>query len=497
MVYAETDLAPSTFLTATAGRCLSHTLNFGFAQGDVLTIFDWLYAQQIEDGSFVETGFSPVAALGVIEQDARTISTTATSLLSILSDPRGARQAAVDSAVSFLRQAFENGAVNRDPFTTAVTLYALVKAGAASEDPTTLTLASKLESANVGSASYALLSHLLLQNAERAESAAEYLFSAREANGLMGSEMESILGSDALFAYSGAILWSPKMDLTVVTLNPSKLFRITTLNRRVSQRIEQIELQGFQAVTHGVGQVALQIIDTCNTLQANSVDKGLQILVSWSGSEVSSPTVQVCIIRSSMRQSSEAILAKVQLLTGYRAAVASLRALLSENSVLDYTERDGTIEFLVNAESARTCFEFSAQRVFGAVNLVEANVQASSAADGALAESVVPGCEVGSEGTVSNPGLSAILATDAGPAFECRNGQAVPVSSGGIEWWVWLLVAIGCVLVAIVFGIIVWRCWLKEKKRKKERFDRMVALKTNQSNLTTTQQFLNSSVGFA
>ena len=467
--------------------------------GDVLSTFDWLYSQQMEDGSFVENGFSPMAALGVVEQDARTVSTTASSLLAMVSDPRGGRQAALAASVSFLRQAFANGAVNRDPFTKAVTLYALLQAGVASDDAIITTLlSSQLESANVGAASYALLSHLVVQDAERAESTAGYLFSARAANGLMASETESILGSDALFAYSGAVLWSPKMDITMVTLNPSRLFQITSVNRRVAQRIERIDLQGFQAVTHGVGQVAVQIADTCNTLRANSVDKGLQMLVSWSGSEVSSPTVQVCIIRSSMRQNAEAVLATVQLLTGYRATAESLRALLSAKSVVDYTERDGTLEFLVKAESARTCFEFSAQRIFGAVNLLEANVQVYSAADGALAVSVVPGCEAGSEGTVSNPGLSAILAADSGPAFECRTGQAMSASSGGIEWWVWLLVAIGCVLVAIVFGIIVWQCWLKEKARRKAKFNKMVARKSNQvtSSPFDVEQLVTSAVGF-
>ena len=205
----------------------------------------------------------------------------------------------------------------------------------------------------------------------------------------------------------------------------------------------------------------------------------------------------------------EVVRISTELLTGYEANEASLQSLIETGLVSEFnilSERFVEFIFLL-AEAPQQCLTFTVSRTSDSTNLLEVATVVRSFSPGAVeAVTFLPSdCEPGTtllQSSVSNVGVLSVLNTNAGTAYRCgevnaNSGEAPATGGESIPWWVWLLVALGVIVLGIAAAFIIQYCWKKEKVRKRARFDKKMGLDASQSSQTSlsgSNQFTKSTV---
>ena len=503
---------PSLFLSTQFAQCLARAVNYvTINRQSQQRTFSWLYSvQNAGDGSFTETGLS----LTLPGQDSR-VTATSMAVLALLTAPDGRQAEPLDAAIRFLETH-----VAPSNFSRAISLYALVQAGSrvatkieelqALLEPLLLETSSLTD---VETLSYALLAHVALQNSAQADAFAAKLFALRNRLGLFGpTGVSTIIASEALFRYS-VRLYTPKLEITAIAVNPPALFTFNEANRFVDRRLE---LQGdgnFSITSFGdAGTLFAQVTTSCTTLDIRRRNLDLDVGVTWLGSQVESSNVQVCVARpEGSTKGPEVVRISTELLTGYEANEASLQSLIETGLVSEFnilSERFVEFIFLL-AEAPQQCLTFTVSRTSDSTNLLEVATVVRSFSPGAVeAVTFLPSdCEPGTtllQSTVSNVGVLSVLNSNAGTAYRCgevnaNSGEAPATGGESIPWWVWLLVALGVIVLGIAAAFIIQYCWKKEKVRKRARFDKKMGLgldasQSSQISVSGSDQFTKSTV---
>lgn len=306
--FGQSDDEGSLWLTAFVLKSFAEAKNLIFIDDAVLEeAADWLKSQQNSDGSFEPIGFVHHQEMlgGLNGKDALTAYTTIALM-------EAGEEASSAKAIEYLEGILDELG---DPYTLAITAYALELAGSGSSDDAYRMLMELViedenglhwgssdvtadkdiapghpipdnQSAVIETTAYATLALVEHGDAFNASQSAKWLVSQRNAYGGFGSTQDTVMALQALTQYSTGA--SSDVDLTI-TIESSEFSiekRITSENFDILQIIEVPVNDQIKITTKGKGEAIAQMVKRFNLPQAETGEDILRINVDYDTTEV-------------------------------------------------------------------------------------------------------------------------------------------------------------------------------------------------------------------
>jgi CD109 antigen len=302
--FGQSDDEGSLFLTAFVLKSFSQAKELIFIDDAILEeAADWLKSHQNSDGSFEPVGFIHHQEIlgGLKGKDALT-AYTAIALLEYGEKTSSAR------AVGYLE-----GILSEldDPYTVAITAYALELAGSdRSDDAYQILMGLAIEDENglhwgsggdiiepeypmeynqsacIETTAYATLALIKHGDAFNASRAAKWLVSQRNAYGGFGSTQDTVVALQALTEYSTGARADVDLTITIESSESSIEKRITEENFDVLQIIEVPVNDQIEITASGEGEAVCQVVRRFNLPQAEEGEDILKIDVDYDTTEV-------------------------------------------------------------------------------------------------------------------------------------------------------------------------------------------------------------------
>ncbi len=302
--FGQSDEEGSLFLTAFVLKSFAQAKELIFIDDAILNeAIDWLKSYQNSNGSFEPVGFVHHQEMlgGLKGKDALT-AYTAIALMEAGEGTSSAR------AVGYLEDILNE---LDDPYTVAITAYALELAGSDKSDDAyqmLMELAQEDEnglhwgsggdvfqpkytmeynqSADIETTAYATLALIKKGDAFNASRAAKWLVSQRNAYGGFGSTQDTVVALQALTEYSTGTRADVDLTINVESSEFSKEIRITQENFDVLQVVEVPISDQVEITAQGKGEAICQVVRRFNLPQAEAGEGILKISVDYDTTEV-------------------------------------------------------------------------------------------------------------------------------------------------------------------------------------------------------------------
>jgi CD109 antigen len=387
--FGQSDDEGSLFLTAFVLKSFSQAKELIFIDDTILDeAADWLKEHQNSDGSFEPVGFIHHQEIfgGLKGKDALT-AYTAIALMEYGEETSSAR------AVGYLE-----GMLNEldDPYTVAVTAYALELAGSdRSDDAYQMLMELAIEgedglhwgsggdvieqeypmgynrSADIETTAYATLALIKHGDAFNASRAAKWLVSQRNAYGGFGSTQDTVVALQALTEYSTGTRADVDLTITIETSGSTIEKRITEENFDVLQIVEVPIDDQIKITASGEGEAVCQVVRRFNLPQAEDGEGVLKINVDYDTTEVEvNDLVTVSVeLEFAPPEPMEAgmIVLDISVPTGFTPVVESIAQVVDEDKNIKRYEIAGRkvifyIENMLSGDSLS--FSFQVQAMF-------------------------------------------------------------------------------------------------------------------------------------
>lgn len=304
--FGQNDDVGSLWLTAFVLKSFAQAQSLIYIDDSVLSdAADWIISHQNQDGSFDPVGFVHHQEMlgGLTGKNAL----TAYTLIALL---EADAKTSADKAISYLEGQLNN---IDDPYTMAITAYALEHAGSdqadqayeklmelAIEDEDGLHWGDSEEiipsptrdfhhsnrSATIETTAYATLALIKHGDNFNASRAAKWLVSRRNAYGGFGSTQDTVVALQALTEYSSDTRADVNLNVTITTDEMTQHYRITQENFDVLQVIEIPINQSIEISAEGHGEAIAQLVKRFNLPEAEPGDEILTINVEYDTTEI-------------------------------------------------------------------------------------------------------------------------------------------------------------------------------------------------------------------
>jgi CD109 antigen len=302
--FGQSDNEGSLWLTAFVLKSFSQATDLMYIDESVLDqAKNWITAHQNQDGSFDPIGFvHHQEMLGGLKGKAALTAYVTTALLEA-GDAVGSAK-----AIDYLEA---NLGGMDDPYTLAITAYALELAGSdASDDAYQMLMALAQEdedglhwgggqdilpqeetrgygqSADIETTAYATLALTKHGDAFNASRAAKWLVSRRNAYGGYGSTQDTVVTLQALTEYSTGARADVDLTMSVKGAGIDKQLRITQENFDVLQVIELPINEEIEVSVTGKGEAVGQVVRRFNLPEAEQGEEILKVSVDYDVTEV-------------------------------------------------------------------------------------------------------------------------------------------------------------------------------------------------------------------
>jgi len=301
--FGQSDDEGSLFLTAFVLKSFAEAEDLIFIDDTILDeAADWLISYQNSDGSFEPVGFvHHQEMLGGLSGKIPLTAYTAIALIEYGEKTNSAK------AVAYLEDVLDG---LDDPYTVAITAYALELAGSASSDDAyqmLMELAIEDEnglhwgggnvieteyprqysqSADIEATAYATLTLIKHGDAFNASRAAKWLVSQRNAYGGFGSTQDTVMALQALIEYSSGARADVDLTVTIETSESTIEKTITAENFDVLQIVEVPVNDQVEITTQGEGEAIAQVVRRFNLPQAEAGEDIIRIDVDYDTTEV-------------------------------------------------------------------------------------------------------------------------------------------------------------------------------------------------------------------
>jgi CD109 antigen len=301
--FGQSDDEGSLWLTAFVLKSFAQAKELIFIDDAILEeAMDWLISHQNSDGSFEPVGFvHHQEMLGGLKGKTALTAYTAIALMEASEKTSSAR------AVGYLEEMLDE---LDDPYTVAITTYALELAGSdrsddayqmlmelAQEDENGLHWGSgdvivpeypmrHNQSAVIETTAYATLALIKHGDAFNASRAAKWLVSQRNAHGGFGSTQDTVVALQALTEYSSGTRADVDLTINIESSEFSKEIRITQENFDVLQVIEVPINDQVEITAEGKGEAICQVVRRFNLPQAEAGEEILKLTVDYDTTEV-------------------------------------------------------------------------------------------------------------------------------------------------------------------------------------------------------------------
>ena len=301
--FGQSDDEGSLWLTAFVLKSFAEAKDLIFIDDAVLEeAADWLKSQQNSDGSFEPIGFVHHQEMlgGLNGKDALTAYTTIAMI-------EVGETASSAKAIEYLEGILDE---LDDPYTLAITAYALELAGSDRSDDAYRMLMElaiedenglhwgggdiilptypeqHIQSAVLETTAYATLALVEHGDAFNASRAAKWLVSQRNAYGGFGSTQDTVMALQALTQYSTGTRVDVDLTITIESSEFSIEKRITPENFDILQIIEVPINDQVKITTEGKGEAIAQLVKRFNLPQAETGEDILRINVDYDTTEV-------------------------------------------------------------------------------------------------------------------------------------------------------------------------------------------------------------------
>ena len=299
--FGERDKEGSLFLTAFVLKCFSQAKDLIYIDEDLLSqATRWILDHQNEDGSFEPVGFiHHREILGGVQGKTALTAYVAIALL------ESGEKASSARAIGYLEKKL--GRID-DPYTAAITAYALELAGSGAREEAhkkLLSLAQEDEnglhwgggeikplrrasrSVAIEATAYATLALLKHGDKFNASRAAKWLVSQRNALGGFDSTQDTVIALQALTEYCSQAQAEVNLRLKVVAGGEEKEVRITRENFDVLQVVEVPVNEEVRISAEGQGEAIVQVVKRFNLPQVEKEEEQiLKLKVDYDATEV-------------------------------------------------------------------------------------------------------------------------------------------------------------------------------------------------------------------
>jgi CD109 antigen len=386
--FGQSDDEGSLFLTAFVLKGFAEAEDLIFIDDAILDeAADWLISHQNSDGSFEPVGFvHHQEMLGGLEGKDALTAYTAIALMEYGETISSAK------AVAYLEDVL--GGLD-DPYTVAITAYALELAGSASSDDAyqmLMELAIEDEnglhwgggdvvetdyprqysqSADIETTAYATLALIKHGDAFNASRAAKWLVSQRNAYGGFGSTQDTVMALQALIEYSTGTRADVDLTVTIETSESTIEKTITAENYDILQIVEVPINEQVEITTQGEGEAIAQVVCRFNLPQAETGEDIIRIDVDYDTTEVEvSDIVTVSVdVEFDPPHPMEAgmIVLDISVPTGFTPVMETITALVENEAIIKRYEVAGrkVIFYIENMQSGDSIsFSFQVQAMF-------------------------------------------------------------------------------------------------------------------------------------
>ncbi len=306
--FGQSDEEGSLWLTSFVLKSFAEARDLIYIDDTVLQeAADWLKSHQNSDGSFEPVGFVHHQEMlgGLNGKDAMT-AYTAIALMEYGENTSAAK------AIEYLEGILDD---MDDPYTLAITAYALELAGSdSSDDAYRMLMELAIEDENglhwgggdviankdiapgypvphnqsavIETTAYATLALVEHGDAFNASQAAKWIVSQRNAYGGFGSTQDTVMALQALTQYSTGTRADVDLTITIKTSESSIEKRITPENFDILQIIEVPINNLVEITTEGKGEAVAQMVRRFNLPQAETGEDILKINVDYDTTEV-------------------------------------------------------------------------------------------------------------------------------------------------------------------------------------------------------------------
>jgi CD109 antigen len=391
--FGQSDDEGSLWLTAFVLKSFAEARELIFIDDTVLEeAADWLKSHQNSDGSFEPVGFVHHQEMlgGLNGKDALT-AYTAIALM------EAGETASSDKAIEYLEGILDDLS---DPYTLAITAYALELAGSdrnddayrmlmelAVEDENGLHWGSgdiianeeiapghpipHNQSAVIETTAYATLALIEHSDAFNASRAAKWLVSQRNAYGGFGSTQDTVMALQALTQYSTGTRADVDLTITIESSGATIEKSITPENFDILQIIEVPINDQIRITTEGKGEAIAQLVRRFNLPQADTGEEILKINVDYDTTEVEVNdlvTISVeLVFNPPQPMEAGMVVLDISLPTGFTPVMESIASITEREEKIKRYETAGRkvifyIENMLPGESLS--FSFKVQAIF-------------------------------------------------------------------------------------------------------------------------------------
>jgi CD109 antigen len=360
--FGESDDIGSLWLTAFVLKSFAQAEDIIYIDQSVMSeAAAWITSHQNTDGSFDAIGFVHHQEMvgGVSGRNALT-AYVATALM------EAGESAGAAKATSYLEK--ELGDME-DPYTVAITAYALELAGSDKADDAyqkLMALAQEdenglhwgggeiilptypeqhIQSASIETTAYATLALIKHGDAFNASRAAKWLVSQRNAYGGYGSTQDTVIALQALTEYSTGTRADVDLTISVSGDGVDKQFRLTEANFDVLQVIEIPVNSQIEISATGKGEAVAQVVRRFNMPTAEAGERILTIDVDYDVTEVEVNDLVTVSVELTFNppEPMEAgmVVADVSIPTGFTAVTATVAAAVDKEAKLKRFEIAG------------------------------------------------------------------------------------------------------------------------------------------------------------
>ncbi len=363
--FGESDDIGSLWLTAFVLKCFSQAKDIIYIDDSVLSEAEaWTTDRQNQDGSFDAIGFVHHQEMvgGITGKNALT-AFTAIALL------EAGEKTASSKAIAYLEGELSE---MDDPYTVAITTYALELAGSdkcdeayaklmalAQEDQDGLhwgggddilpvpmeSYPPRNQSADIETTAYATLALVKHGDAFNASRAARWLTSRRNAYGGYGSTQDTVVTLQALTEFSSGTRADVDLTITLTAEGLSRQVKITQQNYDVLQVIEIPINQQIELTVAGDGEAIGQVVTRFNLPEAEPGEEILSVNVEYDVTEVEvNDLVEVSVeltFNPPMPMETGMVVLDVSVPTGFAPVEASVEQVVEENAQIKRYEVAG------------------------------------------------------------------------------------------------------------------------------------------------------------
>jgi len=381
--FGQSDDEGSLFLTAFVLKSFAEAEDLIFIDDTILDeAADWLISYQNSDGSFEPVGFvHHQEMLGGLSGKIPLTAYTAIALIEYGEKTNSAK------AVAYLEDVLDG---LDDPYTVAITAYALELAGSASSDDAyqmLMELAIEDEnglhwgggnvieteyprqysqSADIEATAYATLALIKQGDAFNASRSAKWLVSQRNAYGGFGSTQDTVMALQALIEYSSGARADVDLTVTIETSESTIEKTITAENFDVLQIVEVPVNDQVEITTQGEGEAIAQVVRRFNLPQAEAGEDIIRIDVDYDTTEVEvSDIVTVSVeVEFDPPRPMEAgmVVLDISVPTGFTPVMETIAELVdSEDNIKRYEVAGRKVIFYIENMMAGDSLSFSFQ----------------------------------------------------------------------------------------------------------------------------------------